>query len=125
MNNTIPELMVDNIEDNINFYTNILDFKMLAKYPESNPSFLKIKNGNTELMLFNRKEFSKEIPQLKDIKIGGSFVLYINVDNINELYEDIKDKVNIIKELHNTDYGTMEFVIEDINGYILMFNQRD
>ncbi len=44
---------------------------------------------------------------------------------IRLLYENIKDKVNIIKELEKTFYGATEFSILDLNGYILTFAEEE
>ena len=38
-----------------------------------------------------------------------------------ELYESIRRKVTILKDLHTTFYGTEEFYIRDCNGYVLTF----
>ncbi|WP_419673641.1 hypothetical protein [Aliarcobacter butzleri] len=47
--------------------------------------------------------------------------MYIEVENVDELYLKIKDKVTIYKEIETTWYGQKEFYIKDINGYILGF----
>lgn len=117
------ELMVDNMKETIEFYTQILGFEISTEVSESNPFFAIVKNGDIEIMFYSRKEFSNEIPKFKDMVIGGTFALYIGVEDIQKVYNSIKDKVTIIQQLHKTDYGSLEFSIEDINGYILMFHQ--
>jgi lactoylglutathione lyase len=124
MRNATIELMVDDMQKTIDFYSTILNFKAIVKVPESNPFFTIIKNGDLEIMLYSRNEFSKEIPKLENMNLGGSFVLYIGVDNVKELYNTISKKVTVIQELHKTNYGSLEFSMEDINGYVLMFNQK-
>ena len=38
-----------------------------------------------------------------------------------QLYEELKEKVTIIKDMRTTFYGKREFYIRDCNGYILTF----
>ncbi len=119
------ELMVDDMNASFNFYTKFLGFSCIVSVPEQQPFFVILQNGPVELMLYERKQFSEEIPQFKTMPVGGSIALYLTVENIDELYNDLKDKVTIIQQLHATDYATTEFSCEDNSGYVLMFNQRD
>lgn len=52
-------------------------------------------------------------------------MLYIGVENVKELHDRIKDKVEIIKDLEKTIYGAEEFSIKDINNYILTFAENE
>jgi len=45
--------------------------------------------------------------------------LFLTVDNVKALYDELKEKVQIAKELHQTFYGQDEFAIFDNNGNIL------
>ena len=74
-------------------------------------------------MLYVREEFANEIPTFKNIELGGAIALYIGVDNIEDWYKKLKNKVEIIQTLHATGYNTKEFSFEDINGYILIFHE--
>jgi len=49
--------------------------------------------------------------------------LYIYVDNVDDLYRSLKDRVEIIKDLHKTFYGMREFIIRDVNRFWLTFAQ--
>lgn len=122
--NLTPELMVDDVQESINFYTDILDFKVTISVPEKKPFFVTLKNGGVELMLYHRNQFAKEIPKFKKLPIGGSIVMYIGVEDIKSFYDRVKNKVKIIQTLHQTDYGSTEFSCEDNSGYVLMFNKK-
>jgi uncharacterized glyoxalase superfamily protein PhnB len=56
--------------------------------------------------------------------VGASLTLYIEVENVDDLYLNIKDKVNMYKDITTTWYGQREFYIKDINGYILGFASK-
>lgn len=125
MKKAVLEIMVDDMGGTIHWYTETLGFKISTATPGKNPVFVLLSNGDVEIMLYKREEFSQEIPKFKDIRIGGSFVLYITVGNIQTLYDSVKDNTRIIQELYTTDYGSVEFSLEDPNGYVLMFSQAD
>ena len=125
MKKALLEIMVDDMGGTIHWYTETLGFKISTATPGKNPVFVLLSNGDVEIMLYKREEFSQEIPKFKDIRIGGSFVLYITVGNIQTLYDSVKDNTRIIQELYTTDYGSVEFSLEDPNGYVLMFSQAD
>lgn len=121
----IPELLVENIQKSLKFYQEVLGFKSEIIFPEKNPIFVQVSKDNFHIMLYNRSDFQKEIPKLKKIKMGGSTLLYFKVKQIKDFYEQVKDKVKIIQSIHETDYGSTEFTIEDCNGYLLTFSQRE
>jgi hypothetical protein len=76
-----------------------------------------------EIMFQSRSSLSERITEFKDAKIGGTVIIYIEVDNIEYLYAWMKDKVKIIEEPHLTPYKMKEFIIEDCNGFVLTFAQ--
>ncbi len=117
------ELMVDDIDESMAFYIHILGFSCILAEPKEKPFFVILKNGPVELMLYQREQFSEEIPAFETPPVGGTIALYIGVENISSFYSDIKDKVKIIQKMHKTNYGTLEFSCEDCNGYVLMFNE--
>jgi uncharacterized glyoxalase superfamily protein PhnB len=121
--NISPELMVENMESTILWYSTFLEFKVVVKTPETNPFFAILQRDGFKILLYKREEFTKEFPKLKDKQIGGSFVIDINIKGIEKQYELVKDKVKVTQKLYNTDYGTKEFSIEDNSGYILLFSE--
>ena len=55
--------------------------------------------------------------------MGGALTIWIQVHNIKEYYSQIKDKVEVINTLGVTEYnGATEFIILDVNGFILHFS---
>ncbi len=118
-------LMVEDVNTTIEFYKNVLDFDVVMTVPEQGQfDFAILQSGNVEIMLQSSKSLTNDIPALKGKTIGGTFTLYIEVEGVTELYERIKGKATIAQDMHNTFYGTKEFAVEDINGYILAFAER-
>lgn len=124
LKNITTEFMVDDIEASIDFYRKLLGFEIVVTEPKENPFFVILKNGDVELMLYNRKQFSEEISKFEKMKIGGTVALYIGVEKIDTFYKSVKNEVRIIQKLHSTDYDSTEFSCEDNSGYVLMFSEK-
>lgn len=56
---------------------------------------------------------------------GGSLLLYIQTSQISDYFNQIKDKLTVVKGLEKTFYGATEFSIEDNNGYLLTFAEDE
>jgi uncharacterized glyoxalase superfamily protein PhnB len=80
-----------------------------------------VKNGDVEMMFQAESSFTEDVPALKNSHMEASCTFYMELENIEDFYEKIKDKVEIVKELCTTWYGMREFYIRDNNGYILTF----
>lgn len=49
--------------------------------------------------------------------------LYVHCDDIDTLYRRLKDRVEIVERLHDTEYGMREFIIRDLNRFWVTFGQ--
>ena len=49
--------------------------------------------------------------------------LYVYVDNVDELYHLLKDRVEVVQPLYDAFYGMREFIIRDINRFWMTFGQ--
>jgi uncharacterized glyoxalase superfamily protein PhnB len=47
--------------------------------------------------------------------------LYLDVENVDEIYQALKDRVEVVKHPHDTFYGMREFIIRDINRFWITF----
>jgi len=52
----------------------------------------------------------------------GSF--YFRTDDVDLLWEQLKNSVTVVYPVENFDYGMREFAILDNNGYCLQFGQE-
>ena len=121
-----PELLVEDIQQTIDWYVQTLNFEVMFISPETGtPTFARLKRGRVEIMLFHRAAFAAEIPNFASIPLGGSLVLYLEVKDIQAEWSKLKDQVTVIQPLHATAYGSQEFTIQDCNGYHLMFGERN
>lgn len=127
MKKLTPNLMVEDVDATLKWYKSILGTQEIVKIPYTkNPSksqWALAHCGAVEFMFQLRDSLEEETSVLKDIPIGGSFTLYIEVENIQELHDSLKDKTEIVQKMHTTFYGSQEFAIKDCNGYVLAFSQ--
>ena len=131
-----PNLMVKDVKETVGFYNNNLGFKLIMAVPETQDGVLTeipegkkivyavVKNGNVELMFQEEKSLKKDITVFANSEIGASVSFYIEVENLEDFYNEIKEKVEIAKELSTTWYGMNEFYIRDNNGYVLGFAEQ-
>ena len=118
-----PNLMVKNVNETLEYYTNILGFTLLQTVPEKGIfDWGFVKSGNVKLMVQKETSIKSEYKELESYENGGALTFYIQVEGLQKWYETIKDKTNVIKSMHKTFYGANEFAIEDINGFILTFS---
>ena len=119
-----PNIMVENVNSTIEFYQKFLGFESLATVPEEGPfAWAMLKRDTVELMFQSRTSLSEEIPALQQKEIGGALTFYIEVDDVKELYEHLRESVTIVQDMHQTFYGAQEFAIQDCNGFILTFSE--
>ena len=122
LKNLTPNLMVEDVNQTVDFYKNVLGFDVLATVPEMGQfNWAMLKQGGVEMQFQLRASLTEEIPSFKDKAIGGALTLYIGVEGIKELYERLKDKVTIVQDMHTTFYGTQEFAIQDCNDFVISY----
>lgn len=120
-----PDLMVENITESLAFYTGVLGFEKIMAHPqEGEPVWAMIKSGDVRIMLEAKQGMQKSVPGFDGISIGASLTLFIETDDVDGLYAEIKDKVEIVKDIETTFYGMREVAIKDIDGYVLVFAQH-
>ena len=122
MKNLTPNLMVEDVNQTVDFYKNVLGFAVIATVPDFGQfNWAMMKQGDVEMQFQLRQSLTEEVPIFKDRPIGGALTLYVSIEGIEELHERLKDKVTIVQAIHSTFYGTREFAIQDSNGFVLAF----
>jgi uncharacterized glyoxalase superfamily protein PhnB len=115
-NQLSPQLYTTQLQESVDFYVNVLGFYCAAFMPAYN--WARVQKGGADIMLclpnphitFDKPVFS------------GSF--YINTTGIDELWETVKDNVQVCYAIENFSYGMREFAIYDNNGYLLQFGEE-
>ena len=100
----------------VEFYTRVLGF--ITENYEPDMGWVSLKSGDINIM-FALPNQHRNIP--KPIMSGS---LYFNTNNVDEVWESIKELTLICYPIENFDYGMREFAIFDNNGYLLQFGQE-
>ena len=113
-----PILATEDLPKTIEFYTQNLGFEIQGTYPPENPCWASLCSGNAEIA-FNTP--NSNLPFEKSALTGS---IYLTVENIDELWEKLKHKVEIVYPIENFEYGMREFGMRDCNGYVLNLGQN-
>lgn len=108
---THVKLGVSDIEISLKWYTDILGFEIDSCYPAENPVYYDFKQGGGACF---------SIGLAKTVVPNGRY--NFQSENIDALWDQLKDKVTIIEPLFNTPWGTKKFTIADPDGNELGLN---
>ena len=109
-------LETPDIEATIVFYTNVLGFTTQNYVPDMGWAALNFNDINIMFALPNEHH---AIP--KPIMSGS---LYFNCDDVDAVWEQVKELCLICYPIEDFDYGMREFAIYDNNGYLLQFGKE-
>jgi uncharacterized glyoxalase superfamily protein PhnB len=106
-------LATEDVSRSVKFYVEELGFVCLLKLEE----FARVRSGAADIMLVP--------PNAHREWQGQQFTgaIYLGVDNVDELWERLKDRARIVYPIATMDYGVREFGLLDDSGYQLSLAQ--
>jgi len=114
----IPQLRTTNIASSVRFYTEKLGFTVEFNYQDF---YLGIRAGGQTIHL---KLVDKKDPSIPYVDDGGHIHLYLETENVDDFAAQLKARgVPMVKDVHETDWNTREFVIHDDQGHTLYFGE--
>jgi uncharacterized glyoxalase superfamily protein PhnB len=122
-----PNLIVEDVERSLTFYTNVLGFTRGITVPEQAPFvFASVVSSGVEIFFNEKQTAAKEFPMLAAQPIGTSGTMYLEVESgtIERLHERLKPVVTIVMPFVTQWYGVKEFVIADPDGYLITLAER-
>ncbi len=114
----VPMIHVPDVRATVDWYQNI-GFDVVQTYDNGTPdglSFAIMSFGGSRVMFNQGGETSTKRRREVD--------LYANVDEVDELYSRLKDRVDVIEGPHDMFYGMREIIIRDLNGFWITFGQE-
>lgn len=121
-NSLTPNLMVENVNETINFYHAVLGFEKVSTVPDEGEFvWASMRKDSVEIMFQEVGNLKNDIPELENESPGGGFTLFLKITGVTQLHEAIYEKADIVDGLRDTFYGMREFTVKDINGYYLTF----
>jgi uncharacterized glyoxalase superfamily protein PhnB len=109
---------VPDVRATVDWYQQI-GFNIVATYGDEtgdNFSFAIVSFGETQVMFNTDGETSDKRRREVD--------LYVYTENVDELYESLKERADVVEPPHDTFYGMREVIIRDLNRFWITFGQE-
>ena len=113
----VPMFHVPDVRRTVDWYRD-LGFDVTVTYGDNagGLSFAMVSFGAGEVMFSSGGRLSSQHRREVD--------LYAYTDDVDHLYDRIKDRVEIVEGPHNTFYGMREVIARDLNGFWITFGQE-
>lgn len=119
-----PILWTKNLEETTRFYESVLGFSGKSNFP----NFVSLTRGDVEIMFIVPQDSPAECKEPGDTAeffpkplLTGS--IYIVTNDVDQLWESVKDRAAIKDSINNREYLMRDFSILDNNGYEIVFGQ--
>ena len=109
-----PMLEVTDMDETIGFYHEVLGFECANRME----GWALLLNHDVEIMI----SLPNAHAPFDKPRFTGS--LYMKLDDVDALWQRVKDKTTVVYPLENFHYGMREFAIRDNNGYCLQFGSE-
>jgi uncharacterized glyoxalase superfamily protein PhnB len=117
--NMQPSLQARDMRETIDFYTNVLGFTLDATEPEDNPTWCAMHSGNARMMWSAIGSDEALAPSYDSPALSGR--IYFYPDDVEQAWQAVKDRAEVVEPPFITHYDMREFTIRDPNGYLLAF----
>jgi catechol 2,3-dioxygenase-like lactoylglutathione lyase family enzyme len=114
----IPQLRTTDLKSSIRFYTTKLGLQLEFQYQDF---YAGIRAGE---QVFHLKLVDQKDPSIQFVNDGEHFHLYLQTDDVVATAAALKaNGVTVVKDVHDTPWGTREVVINDDQGHTLYFGE--
>ncbi|MDR2977728.1 MAG: VOC family protein [Streptococcaceae bacterium] len=120
-------LMVTDVDKSLSFYRDILHFNVINSVKAENGAGLQfaiLERDGLMLMLQEKSNLTAEYPVLATEMLHPSVTLFIMVDDFEATYNKLKENCEVVSEIHTTFYGSKEFAVAAVDGYVLTFAEH-
>ncbi len=127
-NQMVPELTVTDFNKSLDFYTNILGFKV--RFTRENPNFAYLYQETAQIMIEQYHEEGWNVAKLSQ-PFGRGVNFQIELQDISSIYQRVNDSnIKVYQDCEDNWYqtdegliGQREFLVQDPDGYLLRFCQ--
>jgi catechol 2,3-dioxygenase-like lactoylglutathione lyase family enzyme len=128
-NNILPELYVIDFEKSLNFYVNILGFKL--EYQRSNPLFAFLSYQGSQLMIQQEDDDEDWHNGKPEYPYGRGLNFQIETNDVQKIIDSLNKNNYPLKigvkdswyKVKDTLHGCQEILVMDPSGYLLRFSQ--
>ena len=115
----ISQLRTTDLAESIRFYTAVVGLTLEFQYEDF---YAGIRAGNS---VFHLKLVGEKDPSIEFVDHGDHFHLYLETDDAVAAADALKSNgVRLAKDVHDTAWGTREFVITDNQGHTIYFGEH-
>jgi catechol 2,3-dioxygenase-like lactoylglutathione lyase family enzyme len=117
-----PNLIVDSIEDCLEFWVGRLGFEKLTEVPDGTRlGFVILQRGPVELMLQSRASLKKDVEPLA--RATYQTVVYCEVAALGPLRTALEGYPEVVPE-RTTFYGARELIVKDPAGNVVFLSEH-
>jgi uncharacterized glyoxalase superfamily protein PhnB len=125
MKSLAPVLIVDRVEPCVEFWTGKLGFVKENEVPGADGQlvFASVKKNGVEIMYQTKSSVAADSPGQASELEGHSTALFIQVPSVTDLdaAEQAVQGAPLVKERHQTFYGSTEFYVREPGGNVVGF----
>ena len=115
-----PQLLVDNLDRAIAYYRDSLGFELDFQYESFYASVTR------DGFAIHLKQAEKLVADRAHRKQHEHLDAYIAVSNIRDLFRELQTRgADVIRPLKEEPWACIDFYVEDPDGYILCFSERN
>lgn len=119
LSSATAQLRTTDLAASMDFYTTKLGLTLEFQYQDF---YAGIRAGSQS---FHLKHIDEKDPSIEFVDEGGHFHLYFETDDAAATADALKNNgVHLVKDVHQTAWGTKEFVIKDDQGHTLYFGEN-
>ena len=101
---------IRNLRQAVDWYTDVLGFEVQSMWPPDEPNYAHF---------FSQEGAIFAVMEAEPVPTGARF--NFDVEDVDTLWESLKDRVAVVEPLFDTPYGTRKFTILDLDGNELGF----
>ena len=112
-----PQLVVEDVVATAEYYRDVLGFRILGYFADP-PVYSIVLRDGVEIYFGKVEQRGTSNSEVR----SGSFDLYIWVNDVNAIFEELRASgADIIEGPVKRVYESTEIVVKDMNGYVLVF----
>jgi uncharacterized glyoxalase superfamily protein PhnB len=117
-----PGLLVDDVQAAAEYYRDVLGFEI--RFTVDEPATFGIVDRADVSVHLTKSDPPGRRNGLAAAGPGNGADFYVVVTDIDELYAELQGRdAKVIWEPHDMSHGMREFIIEDLNGYRMIFGE--
>ena len=110
----VPVLKVSDMQKSVGFYTGVLGFSVAWRAANDGGGENCMLEAGATALLLSTASYLGDRPQFTG-------TLYFHMSGVQEFFERVKGRAEVVWPLEAMDYGQREFGIRDGDGYTLAF----